>query len=944
MFTRPLKTKTVRTKRSVRPFDPIPGSSTKAGEDSDEAEDSSDEAEDLNNDQAPEDHDGLQEARGRVQYETPAHDALLASYGLTIPENTPHHEIPSLFSSHFDPRSPIISSQPNQKHTEETTEEYSNFLRKLTISRDRTEASNFEAERLLAIAANTKTPAKVETTQGINSGVQGSPMAQSGLDGQDLTFAGNGPRPGSMPLSESSRPGGLGFQNTHPVQTTGISVQNHGNTAESALVSRLLRRIEDLERGAITPEHPPVQGPSPPRFQILHVLDEISDTVCLQEPTWTFDIKAGLRLKAESPLMNLDTYLRKNDDISFLVYKTYKTPRVSASELAESIETGVLPTPEPSYESIRIMSQELEVALAIFLKSACSLDEEQHDLLSYDIPAPYLFWYRGRSKRHTLSHLLPKYRAHLELLFDWIERNYATKFDQFDEMISRGRISHAFTEYLFFPGDVVIKQDGDKTKAYQLQGMPEREKKSGRTHHSQEFEKSSHASPRANGRARANEAWIWEISCWTIVYDGQFYRQNEKLALKLVAESHDEEVDIAELTVVPLLFVGKDLQEQLLQRGRTFWSCRVRRPISYNGRDGDTSHTDGERYVIDNESYKKLHLEKEKSKRNQEPIPGISNNRKLLFAEAMNDDEPPQAPYIYLFPPTIPGFSLRRKEWVDLVVDKIVDVSWNKEAFKHLVADDKTKELVQALVADRISSERNTDLIQGKGNGLIILLHGGPGTGKTFTAESVAELAEKPLYPVTCGDIGTEPEQVERYLESVLYLGNLWDCVVLLDEADVFLEERGIADLARNALVSVFLRVLEYYDGILILTSNRVGTFDEAFKSRISLALHYPNFTKSQRCRIWKNFLNRLKALKEPDIDFDDIECNIQELASEELNGRQIRNAITIGRQLAKFQKKELSYAHLKHVVEVAGQFETYVKGTKENLSGEEIARAAGLR
>jgi hypothetical protein len=60
---------------------------------------------------------------------------------------------------------------------------------------------------------------------------------------------------------------------------------------------------------------------------------------------------------------------------------------------------------------------------------------------------------------------------------------------------------------------------------------------------------------------------------------------------KLVAESHDEEVDIAELTVVPLPFVGKDLQEQLLQRGRTFWSCRVRRPISYNGRDGDTLHT-----------------------------------------------------------------------------------------------------------------------------------------------------------------------------------------------------------------------------------------------------------------------------------------------------------------------------------------------------------------
>lgn len=45
--------------------------------------------------------------------------------------------------------------------------------------------------------------------------------------------------------------------------------------------------------------------------------------------------------------------------------------------------------------------------------------------------------------------------------------------------------------------------------------------------------------------------------------------------------------------------------------------------------------------------------------------------------------------------------------------------------------------------------------------------------------------------------------------------------MVLLDESDVFLEEREKTDLKRNALVSVFLRALEYYEGILILTSNR---------------------------------------------------------------------------------------------------------------------------
>jgi hypothetical protein len=58
---------------------------------------------------------------------------------------------------------------------------------------------------------------------------------------------------------------------------------------------------------------------------------------------------------------------------------------------------------------------------------------------------------------------------------------------------------------------------------------------------------------------------------------------------------------------------------------------------------------------------------------------------------------------------------------------------------------------------------------------------------------------------------------------------------VTSDEADVFLEARGRGenDLRRNAMVSVLLRVLEYYDGILILTTNRMRSFDIAVQSRI---------------------------------------------------------------------------------------------------------------
>ena len=263
-----------------------------------------------------------------------------------------------------------------------------------------------------------------------------------------------------------------------------------------------------------------------------------------------------------------------------------------------------------------------------------------------------------------------------------------------------------------------------------------------------------------------------------------------------------------------------------------------------------------------------------------------------------------------------------------LRVDHIRDVEWNTAAFERLVLKSNKKELIQALVTVHLGKTNTADVVEGKGNGLILLLHGPPGTGKTLTAESVAELASKPLYRVTCGDIGTDPESVEKYLESALFIGTIWGCVVLLDEADVFLEERTQTDLVRNALVSVFLRVLEYYDGILILTSNRVGTFDEAFKSRMQMAVHYPNLELDGRRRIWQNFLTALKA-SHVDMNSRELEQELGTLASHNLNGRQIRNTIKTARQLAVFKGEQLQFKHLESVIDIANDFENYLVKTK---------------
>lgn len=144
-------------------------------------------------------------------------------------------------------------------------------------------------------------------------------------------------------------------------------------------------------------------------------------------------------------------------------------------------------------------------------------------------------------------------------------------------------------------------------------------------------------------------------------------------------------------------------------------------------------------------------------------------------------DEMPEDASLAFLSPKILGFDFSNKSWKNLMVDRITEVTWNKAAFKQLVAPEETKELIQATVT--VHGQRSSatmDIIDGKGQGLLMLLHGGPGTGKTLTAESIAEMQERPLYRVTCGDIGIEPKEVEEYLGHVLELGKTWGCGMCL--------------------------------------------------------------------------------------------------------------------------------------------------------------------
>ncbi|KAJ4995434.1 putative 26S proteasome regulatory subunit-like protein [Colletotrichum sp. SAR 10_66] len=265
--------------------------------------------------------------------------------------------------------------------------------------------------------------------------------------------------------------------------------------------------------------------------------------------------------------------------------------------------------------------------------------------------------------------------------------------------------------------------------------------------------------------------------------------------------------------------------------------------------------------------------------------------------------------------PSVRGYALKTKRWLRLSVSSVKEIELNEGAFSSLVLPENYKKLLRAFMESQLQFKNDfDDFVAGKGKGIVILLSGSPGTGKTLTVESVAEVLKAPLYSLSAGDLGTDSGSVQERLDDALQLAADWNAVLLIDECDVFLEARSSDNLDRNELVSIFLRTIEYYEGIMFLTTNRLDSIDPAFHSRVHLSLEYPGLEQSSRKEIWSGFLGKIgkgdqrHALSEEDIG---------KLASLDLNGRQIKNILKTSNLLACSEKTMLRFDHVKTVLEV---------------------------
>lgn len=302
------------------------------------------------------------------------------------------------------------------------------------------------------------------------------------------------------------------------------------------------------------------------------------------------------------------------------------------------------------------------------------------------------------------------------------------------------------------------------------------------------------------------------------------------------------------------------------------------------------------RVVVDDESEE--HSENRRGSSNSgstltdtywDEIPNRNGMADLDELEVLEETDEPNRVELPVHP-YIKVFDMQEDQWVLTHIANLMEYPWDKELGDKLVLKQQDKDLISLLCNQ--TGEQVDDIVKGKMAGVIVLATGVPGIGKTLTAEVFSEIIEKPLYTVQCSQLGLDVNTIEKNLERILNRASRWGAILLVDEADVYIRRRG-EDINQNAIVGVFLRLLEYYRGVIFMTSNRGDEIDDAILSRATAWIKYEKPDLPMLRGLWV-ILGKQYGARFSDGQLDRIMEHLPNIS-----GRTVRNLLKLARMLA---------------------------------------------
>lgn len=530
----------------------------------------------------------------------------------------------------------------------------------------------------------------------------------------------------------------------------------------------------------------------------------------------------------------------------------------------------------------------------------------------FDMESPFrmLYHYWDDLDAYRQSSEDDEARMHLNLLFDFMEADMGPEKKRCETQVKKGHVDYDRVWTIYRPGDLQVRFEHNHPWLLKLVKTAYEE--------------------------NTNEGKWMEVHCTYTDYDGTDVGEAKRV-FKIHQKRYfasENPANITDLVVYPRKFLkeGDGLEKRLLERGAHFLTLRGTCIRRYDGLAEHIKELPLDYYHPRMAEWDAVWL------------PYKETGRVVIDRKTFQEDNhlsqvgikpDPETINKMLCPPFVYGFSLARKEWCRFYLTLIREIDWNKNSFDSLIMNDSQKMLLQALVSSHAFPDNPRDHMQQKGKGLVILLHGTPGSGKTLTAECAAEMTEKALFSTSLAELNKENSAwyFEYRLMQVLQYATIWRAIVLLDEADVFLESRKddvMHAAERNALVAVFLKHLEYFSGIVFLTTNRIHVLDDAMISRIHLALGYSPPELEMRRLIWTQ---SLRAVRVEQLDMD-IDQAIDILVRDKLNGREITNAINTAQTLARFEGKPLQLNHIETVLDVRNEFNVSLEKDSAGYGG----------